>query len=154
MTVYMLVLLAAIALIITLVGLFLSSRTSAQTQVQLRSRRSTYGVPVGLERRQRQTDSVIPYRARRVSAYNVYNEPVRLVVELLLAAIRRQSLAEAACQGCDALAWYCDDPARLILDGHPLAAYHRAGRYLSRLWLGVYHSYIFFKYPERARAAL
>jgi len=72
MTVYMLVLLAAIALIITFVGLFLSSRTLTQTQGQLRS---PYSVSVGLDRRQRQTDAIVPYRARRVAAYNVYAEP-------------------------------------------------------------------------------
>jgi len=72
MVVYMLVLLAAIALIITFVGLFLSSRTSEQAEGQPRPRRSTYSVSVGLDRRPRQTNTAIPYRARRVT----YSEPV------------------------------------------------------------------------------
>lgn len=67
MVVFMLVLLAAIALIITFVGLFLSSRTSAQAEEQLRPRRSTYSVAVGLERRRRPVNTPIPYRARRVA---------------------------------------------------------------------------------------
>ena len=71
MVVYMLVLLAAIALIITFVGLFLSSRASAQIQGPLRPRRLTYSVSVGFDRRSRQTNADIPYRTRRVT----YSEP-------------------------------------------------------------------------------
>lgn len=72
MVVFMLVLLAAIALIITFIGLFLSSRTSAQTQGQLRPRRSTYSVSVGFDSRPSRTNAVVPYRARRMT----YSEPL------------------------------------------------------------------------------
>lgn len=72
MVVFMLVLLAAISLIITFVGLFLSSRTSAQAEEHLRLRRSTYSVTVGLDRRPRQVNPTIPYRAQRIT----YSEPV------------------------------------------------------------------------------
>lgn len=66
---YMLVLFAAIALIIIFVGLYLTHKTSAQTQGQLRQRRSTSVISARAARLTRRTDLVVPYYSQRYAAY-------------------------------------------------------------------------------------
>jgi hypothetical protein len=73
MTVLMLMLLAAIAMIITLTGLFLSTRNTAQAQVQPRSRfsrRSSYRVPYEGVRGERRLGAT-----KRAHRYVIYAEP-------------------------------------------------------------------------------
>ncbi len=68
---FMLVLFAAIALIIIFIGLYLTNKTSAQTQGQIRRQRSS-SVSVRVDRFQRRSDFAVPYYPRR---YATYAEP-------------------------------------------------------------------------------
>ncbi len=67
MTVFMLALLAAIAIIITVIGLFLSSRTQSQVQAQSREQRAAYRVSLPAGRNGYR--SAMPMRASRYATY-------------------------------------------------------------------------------------